>query len=461
MLRKRLQDNSGSSKRIKLLDANTLLTPEKERVVKFDIKSDDIPKKLAFLTPPSTPTKKTSTVYGTAKALFQRGNKDINEELTCLKGREKEGRDINKFIHYTVGKNISDSLYVSGPPGCGKTAQLDLSLKQYSTCFNDDIVINLHKCKVIKINCMTIMKPSDIFNIILSKLGTQDSTITAYLNTKHENHSVLIVLDELDSLLTQNQAVLMELFQLSHRSNDTEFRTNFIIIGISNSIDLTNNLLHKFTKKPQTVNFKPYSFDKIKTIITNKLQSLIEGEKENVIEGFVPIVNTSAIMLCCKKVASATGDLRKAFDTIIESIEVLENELQQTDISTLNVFTAPRVQISHIAKVCNLNYNHSALTNLNNLQKTVIINMFNFEMENHRELNINNFSDYYNHHNENKIKIPEMLEILSTLDSIGVIRLCTNKVLGLTSINNKVNYKDLQKCIANNEFLAKRLRSVK
>ena len=88
------------------------------------------------------------------------------------------------------------------------------------------------------------------------------------------------------------------------------------------------------------------------------------------------IFHPGAIQFCCKKSASISGDLRKAFDICYKSIELVERSCQGTD--TIN-----KVMIQHVAKICMTSFgnNENQLNNLNLLQKAILCQLFNYQKE--------------------------------------------------------------------------------
>lgn len=103
-----------------------------------------------------------------------------------LPGREKELNELKDFIEGHLENQTSGSLYISGPPGTGKTASLNLILE------NSDIKTNV---KEIYVNCTTIKSSGAIFARIAKDLGVKtngkgekESTqaIANFLKRKHK-----------------------------------------------------------------------------------------------------------------------------------------------------------------------------------------------------------------------------------------------------------------------------------
>lgn len=83
---------------------------------------------------------------------------------TSLPGREEELTKLNDFIHNHLQNNTSGSLYISGPPGTGKTACLGNVLDQHGMKKN---------FKIVNINCTSIESPKAIYSRIATQLNLQ------------------------------------------------------------------------------------------------------------------------------------------------------------------------------------------------------------------------------------------------------------------------------------------------
>lgn len=416
------------------------------------------------LTPETTPTKSkvvaplvkgrrldmrslyVDSIYSRAKALFQRSSSTTHHQ--SLVGREKEAAVLNAFIANSVRASSGSSLYIAGPPGTGKSEQTNVSLA------------NAEKlpCTTVKINCMIVNNPHHIFHEIYC--GITGELSIAYHRKKtsadlkelvtRQKDAVLVVLDEMDCLITRNQEILFELFALTTMSR-------FVLVGISNSLDFTNKFLPRLSRngvEPQLLQFLPYSCDQIRSIIVNKLESLCE-DKENLDGAPRGLFHPAALQLCCKKSASTTGDLRNAFDLCYKAIELVENSLktQGRDLTTYDISNCPQVLLPHVAKVCTYNAltKASSLSALNLLQKTVLCYLFKFQITNLGQVvTVNGFYDYYLTNNNRLVATVnkgEFLEIVQALESSSCVLLVESKLndLGNHIVKLSVPYDDLEK----------------
>ena len=89
--------------------------------------------------------------------------------------------------------------------------------------------------------------------------------------------------------------------------------------------------------------FVPYTASQIASIITARLQSLLP-DVHNAPQNYIPFFQPAAIQLCSRKVASQTGDLRKAFDLIRRTLDLVERETQQKVDEVSSSFKAPLLE---------------------------------------------------------------------------------------------------------------------
>src|SRR5579859_2143694 len=186
----------------------------------------------------------------------------------------------------------------------------------------------------------------------------------------------LVVLDEMDHLITKNQEIMYKLVEYANRPN-----SKLVLIGIANSLNLPDRFLLRLKGKksePKRLSFHPYTTEDIVTIITARLQSL------EPLSEYLPLMDPKAIELCARKVSAASGDLRTALDMCRRAIELVESEelarqedlqktpLKETVIQTVtpspspskrrrlaatanmtayDTTTAPKVTPMHIVKV--------------------------------------------------------------------------------------------------------------
>lgn len=284
----------------------------------------------------STPTKAvaTPTVMTTAKTLFSRSG-----DPGRLIGRDEERKQLANFLEPRLSSRSGGCLYVSGPPGCGKSALLTEVMGDLGADKADNV-------KKAYVNCMTMKDPKAIYTKLLeefyagealsSPTGMED--LEALFAPKKKSKKIdpnvfVVVLDEIDHLLTKDQEVLYSIFEWSLVRN-----SRLILLGIANALDLTDRFLPRLKARnltPQLLPFLPYTAPQIAAVITNRLRSLLPAGASSPSD-FVPFMHPAAIQLAARKVAAATGDLRKAFDICRRAVELVEAETRQKEAVRLD-----------------------------------------------------------------------------------------------------------------------------
>ncbi|KAL3438575.1 P-loop containing nucleoside triphosphate hydrolase protein [Aspergillus tetrazonus] len=323
-----------------------------------------------------TPTT-TQTVYTQARQLFARGASSGR-----IIGREAEKEKLASFIADGMKLKKGGCMYVSGPPGTGKSALVKEVLDE----------VEIKPARVAQLNCASMRTARDVYSKLTEDLCDDDDVFkkseadrlkSMFLSDKKQaskQDMFLVMLDEIDHLLTSDAGILQSLFEWSLQGE-----SKLLLIGIANALDLTDRSLPQLKAKnlkPLLLPFLPYNASQIAGVVIERLRSLLpEGQVED--PNFIPFVQPAAIQLCAKKVASQTGDLRKAFELIKRAIDVIEQEtMQKHDMQNLNspsktilvennnlssspkhslakgtsalpytIMTAPRASIAHVAKI--------------------------------------------------------------------------------------------------------------
>lgn len=364
---------------------------------------------------------KGQSIYSSARQSFSQ-----TSESGPLVGRDAERQTISSFLSTSIRQRTGGCLYISGPPGTGKSALLQEALAGVP---QDDTV------RITQINCVSMKTSKDVYTNLLrdfsadqSPCRSPETTLSSIFTAQKKNDDkvFIVMLDEIDHL-TSDFEVLGQLFEWSLSKN-----SRLALIGIANALDLTDRFLPQLKSrnlKPKLLPFQSYTATQIASIITQRLQVLVP--EDCMTPNFVPFVHPAAIQLCAKKVASQTGDLRKAFSIIRRALDVIEKETleKQRKASTLQdsstkqpladnvnfsspesgmlsppmssplkaevspaapqqpskiVETAPRATVAHVARVCATIFNNGTtqrLSGLNLQQKAVLCSLVAMEKQ--------------------------------------------------------------------------------
>mmetsp|Transcript_53615 Transcript_53615/g.116876 ORF Transcript_53615/g.116876 Transcript_53615/m.116876 type:complete len:680 (-) Transcript_53615:374-2413(-) len=237
------------------------------------------------------------------------------ERMPC---REAEREEVTAALRSAIADGGSGtSLYLSGTPGTGKTATVHHALRVLAA---DE---SLRPFKVLEVNCMKMTAPQQVYSLLWEALSGQyapparasqllDRRFTKGdgVRKKHSRDTMVLLLDELDYLVTRTQSVIYNIFEWA-----TCAHSGIVVIGISNTMDLPERLLPRVQSRfgIMRINFLPYEHADIAAIISDRLQGL---------DAFDP----NSIELAARKVASISGDVRRALEVCRLAAQVAERE---------------------------------------------------------------------------------------------------------------------------------------
>eukprot|EP01083_Nonionella_stella_P101002 285737_1 len=249
----------------------------------------------------------------------------LSEVPEHLKGREEEREEIERFMKQQIMNSGQGSgLYISGMPGTGKTAmvrQIAVTLQKIHTT-ND-----LPEFDFIEINAMKLPTPRHIYTELATQLlgehldpDTAVRKLVNFFSTKNESRAVIVLLvDELDFLLTRRQKVIYNLFDWP-----TKRESKLVVIGIANTMDLPERLLPRVSSRlgTQRVVFKSYARHQLTEIIEQRLES-------------TKVFSADAIRFCASAVAGVSGDCRTALQICRRAVEIAQKDVAQNGIAQL------------------------------------------------------------------------------------------------------------------------------
>ncbi|KAJ3795165.1 P-loop containing nucleoside triphosphate hydrolase protein [Lentinula aff. detonsa] len=278
---------------------------------------------MTLATPPATPL--TLLPFHARVRALLRATCNNNASMPA---RDTERDIISKFIHDFLSHSETGglhSLYISGSPGCGKTALMSSILDS----------LQLDGTRIINVNCMALTnfdslwdRLSDEFDGVLQK--KRKSGITKG-NSREVIESLLcgmtsrciVVLDEMDHLAFNPQSISSF---LNLAKSD-----KLCVIGIANTHTLTPSLSSEGFR---TLHFSPYTSAQLLQIIQSRLSTLTTPDQLNSESGadinrFFPL---PTLTLLAKKVAGLTGDVRTLFEALRGAIDLAVTSSATTQV---------------------------------------------------------------------------------------------------------------------------------
>ena len=211
-------------------------------------------------------------------------------------------------------------IYISGTPGTGKTATVREVVGQLNSAV---LAEELDDFIFVEINGMKVTDPHQSYSLLWEALkGDRVSPSHALdLLERELSHpsprrvSCVVLMDELDQLVTKNQSVMYNFFNwpaLRH--------SRLIVLAVANTMDLPERTLsNKISSRLglTRITFPGYKHTDLMEIITTRLSN-VPGN----------IVDPDAIQFASRKVAAVSGDARRALDICRRAVEIAEQSYE-------------------------------------------------------------------------------------------------------------------------------------
>lgn len=288
----------------------------------------------------------------------------VPAQLPC---RDAEKRQLAAFVGAAVRGAGGGVKYVCGVPGTGKTASVMEVLGRARSAARQS------GCQFVAVNCLALPSPQHVYSRLWERLAGQalgpararealealfrgggfrrgggggafgeetpplqrggkkgkgaSSSAFAAQAPAAAFRPMLIVLDEIDMLMTRDQAVLYNLFEwpgLAAQSNGGNGNGggggSLSVIGISNTHDLDQRVLPRIASRLSDAKlvFHPYNAPQLEPILRGRLEG---GRRPD-------LVDPTAVALAARKVASETGDVRRALELLRRAVAIARKERQ-------------------------------------------------------------------------------------------------------------------------------------
>ncbi|ONI06223.1 hypothetical protein PRUPE_5G048200 [Prunus persica] len=249
-----------------------------------------------------------------AKAAFLLAS--LPKSLPC---RDKEMLEITAFIKDAISddKCVGRCLYIHGVPGTGKTMSVLAVMRNLRTEVDAG---SIRPYSFVEINVLKLASPENIYRVIYEALSGHRVSWKKALHLLNEQFSegkkigkeddkpCILLIDELDLLLTRNQSVLYNILDWP-----TKPHSKLVVIGIANTMDLPEKLLPHISSRMgiERLCFGPYNYQQLQEIVSSRLKG-INAFKEQAIE------------YASRKVAAISGDAGRALEICRRAAEITD-----------------------------------------------------------------------------------------------------------------------------------------
>lgn len=241
----------------------------------------------------------------------------VPQSLPC---RETEFRDIYAFVRGKVMDKCGGCIYISGVPGTGKTATVTSVVRALQSEARKSAALSFD---FVEVNGMRLTEPRQAYVQIYRQLTgktlawaqARDLLEERFAEAKPGKRksrtagTTVLLLDELDIICNRKQDVVYNLFDWTAKRG-----SRLVAITIANTMDLPERVLKlKVASRLglTRLTFQPYTFKQLQEVVVGRLS------------GTKCFVN-EAIQLVARKVASVSGDCRRALDICRRATEIAE-----------------------------------------------------------------------------------------------------------------------------------------
>ncbi|KAJ5226797.1 Origin recognition complex subunit 1 [Penicillium citrinum] len=242
----------------------------------------------------------------------------VPDSLPC---RKTEFNTVYNHLSAAIMEGTGACIYISGTPGTGKTATVREVVAQLNGAVlaeeMDDFIF-------VEINGMKLTDPHQSYSLLWEALkGDRVSPShalelleTEFSHPSPRRVSCVVLMDELDQLVTKNQSVMYNFFNwpaLRH--------SRLIVLAVANTMDLPERTLsNKISSRLglTRITFPGYRHTDLMEIISTRLAS-VPGN----------IVDPDAIQFASRKVAAVSGDARRALDICRRAVEIAEQDAEE------------------------------------------------------------------------------------------------------------------------------------
>ncbi|CAL1391141.1 unnamed protein product [Linum trigynum] len=244
----------------------------------------------------------------------------LPKSLPC---RNKEMDEITTFIKGAICDDqcLGRCLYIHGVPGTGKTMSV-LSVMRNLRSEVDAGTVKPYS--FVEVNGLKLASPENIYRVIYEALSGHRVSWKKALHLLNERFSngksigkgddkpCIILIDELDLLVTRNQSVIYNILDWPNKPH-----SKLIVIGIANTMDLPEKLLPRISSRLgiQRLCFGPYNYQQLQEIISSRLKGIDVFDKQ-------------AVEFASRKVAAISGDARRALEICRRAAEIADYRIK-------------------------------------------------------------------------------------------------------------------------------------
>ncbi|KAJ9097670.1 hypothetical protein QFC21_004707 [Naganishia friedmannii] len=260
------------------------------------------------------------------------------DSLPC---REDEFLEVLMKVEEGIDDGGGGCLYIAGVPGTGKTATVHAVVKQLTKRAEEGEVAPF---SYVEINGLKVPTPQHAYTVLWEAISGQKISSTKMALKGLEEHFSeagrssglsgprghtlvlisVVLMDELDQLLTAKQDVVYNFFNWPTLKD-----SQLYVIAVANRMDLPQHLAAKVKSRLglKSLLFQPYDKPSLVEIVQSRLIPHPDSDDE------YKVLSKEAIELAAAKMAGTNGDARRVLDACRRAVEVSMESAKNNNVA--------------------------------------------------------------------------------------------------------------------------------